>query len=147
MASDCNRKRARPTKESLQHLLHIGGISTVGLAELLRTIRESDAPSVLEASRYSLRASADASFEAMRLSFELPLVDGGTFTWEVIDPLRMLAKAVELRPAFRALVSDAVRRSRPSLESPWHLAIGFDAFAPGHRVISLAHHRHPGGSN
>ena len=131
MASDGKRKRARSTRESLQRMLHTGGISIVGLADLLKTLREGDCPDVLNASRFALRTARHSLFEDVQLAFELPLVGGGTFCWEMIDPLKMLMRAVELRGDFRALVGATFRRSPPSAESPWHLVIGFDAFVPG----------------
>ncbi len=70
-------------------------------------------------------------FEEMRLALDLPMVGGGSFSWELVDPLKLLTRAIELRPGFRSLFTEAAQRSPPSAQHPWRLVIGFDGFTPG----------------
>ncbi len=130
-----NRKRPRVGADSLQRVLHLGGTSVVGLHELLQSLRSVD-PAVLDVKHWELRAARDSLFNGLRLVLEMPLASGdGTFAWELADPLLLLPRAVECRSDIRMLFAAAVRRSLPTAERPWRLAIGFDAFTPGMSLI------------
>jgi len=63
-------------------------------------------------------------------------VDGSHIDWEFADPNRLLAEAVDHSPGLAAMVSDAVRRSPPSMAHPWSLIVGFDEFVPGNKLQS-----------
>jgi hypothetical protein len=130
-----SRKRSRVGADSLQRVLHVGGASVAGLHELLQTLRSED-PAVLEAKHWELRGARDSLFKGLRLAFEMPLASGeGSFTWELVDPLLLLPRVVESRSDIRQLFAAAVRRSPPSPDRPWRLAVGFDAFTPGMSLI------------
>ena len=107
-------KRRKVSSSAIQHLLHTGGISILGLTALLKKIKEADedVASVLDATRVHMTKGPD-------------------WRWELIDPLKLIAKAIELSLTFGTLVANAVQRSPPSAERPWRLVLGFDGFTPG----------------
>jgi hypothetical protein len=70
----------------------------------------------------------------MRCIENVLCVDGSHLDWEFADPNRLLAEAVDHSPGLAAMVSDAVRRSPPSMARPWSLIVGFDEFVPGNKL-------------
>lgn len=129
-----DRKRRRMTDDdvaALRRILHTGGVSLAGLADLLKSIREAD----IEGSP-GLHAVRDANlreFQELRVAIDMPMEGGGSFHWELLDPNKLLARAVEQSPMLAALYADAMERCPPSPERPWHLVVGFDEFEPGIR--------------
>ncbi len=124
-------KRPKPSAATLRRLLYVGDSSMTSLLTLMKVLRE-EGPDVLEARRWRLRQARDDMFNELMLSWDIPLSSGdGTFTWQLVDPLLLLSRAVREQPNFRRLFSAAARRSPPSRAHPWRLAIGFDAFVPG----------------
>ena len=115
----------------MQHLLHTGGISIAGLTELLQKIKKEGAESVLDASRADMLKARSELYDQVKLGIDVHMTEGPDWRWELIDPLKLLPKAIELAPAFRTLFGNAVRRSPPSAQNPWRLVIGFDGFTPG----------------
>jgi hypothetical protein len=70
----------------------------------------------------------------LRCIEHVPCVDGSHIDWEFADPNRLLAEAVDHSPGLAAMISDAVRRSPPSMARPWSLIVGFDEFVPGNKL-------------
>ena len=90
----------------LQYLLHVGGISKVGLRKLLKTFGED---------RFGLESldldSANAAFfESVKHVEDVPLKDGGVFSWEMCHPNLLIASMVRECP--RATRFGMERRSR-----------------------------------
>ena len=118
-------KRRRLSRDTLRSLLHTGGVSIKGLAEILKKLQSA------EQGDFALRSARNEIFAELALRFDLPLLDGSVFTWELVDPLKLLVRALEARSDLRALFGAAMRRSPPSAQRPWRLVLGFDAFTPG----------------
>lgn len=118
-ASDC---------ASLQRILHSGGISQSGLATLLQRLRENP---VECDSLYAVRKANLADFVAISRATVLPLTSGSEWTWEYLDPNKLLCLALDRSVQLRNLFTSAMERKPPTPESPWKLVIGFDAFIPG----------------
>jgi hypothetical protein len=78
----------------LQSLLHIGGLSNMGLCDLLKAIRKL--PSLPEASRHQINEVHAARFTTVRHVEPMPLVDsdGETYAWELCEPNLMLASVL-----------------------------------------------------
>jgi hypothetical protein len=70
----------------------------------------------------------------LRCIEHVPCVDGSFIDWEFADPNRLFAEAVEHCPGLAAMISDAIRRSPPSMACPWSLIVGFDEFVPGNKL-------------
>ena len=68
-----------------------GSISNDGLQSLLTQLRQH--PELLSATRNELTDGFHAKFNDVKTSIEMPLLDGGTFVWELCDPGLLLAKA------------------------------------------------------
>ena len=126
-------KRRKVSSSAIQHLLHTGGISILGLSALLKKIKEADedVASVLDATRYDMRKASAELYDQVKLEIDIHMTEGPDWRWELIDPLKLIAKAIELSLPFRTLVANAVQRSPPSAERPWRLVLGFDGFTPG----------------
>lgn len=124
-------KRKRLSHDALQRMVHTGGISVVGLAALFKKIKAENVADVPDTTRSDMRAARQLLYDEVRLEFDLHLANGGNFRWELLCPLKLLAKAIQLSPDFRKLFGAAVRRSPPSAQHPWRLAIGYDGFTPG----------------
>ena len=65
---------------------------------------------------------------------DLPLLNGGTFTWTYIDPLKLMSAVVQECPGVRAAYTEAARRSPPGPGTPWRMIVGFDEFMPGNKL-------------
>jgi hypothetical protein len=122
-----NSKRARHAR-SLEQVLHVGGVSTSGLADLLSKARSLD---LERASRWALREADDVAFSQVRAVVEVPLTDGGSFLWEFADPISLLELAVVNNRRVSALFAEGLRRRPPTVDNPWRLVIAHDAFIPG----------------
>ncbi len=126
-----DRKRRRVTDDELaiiRRVLHTGGITASGLHELLEALRGTD---LQNAGVHSIRLANTEDFLNVRLACQLPLRDGGSWCWELADPIKLLQVAIARSAFLRGLFSAAVRRSRPSPSTPWRLVVGFDEFMPG----------------
>ena len=129
MASGSRKRQRESTLSSLQELVHCGGISRIGLVELVGKLRSLNIDlGVVKLE--SLRTAEGSLFRELCLSVEVEK-NGGSFTWEYIDPNKLLVRAVADNSVYGALFADAVARSPPSLERPWRLVIGFDEYTPG----------------
>jgi len=90
------RKRARRPTEAqdvLEGFCRTGSISNEGLQSLLKQLRQH--PELLTATRNELTDGFHAKFDDVKTSIEMPLLDGGTFVWELCDPGLLLAKAYQ----------------------------------------------------
>lgn len=124
---DAKRRRV----QRLQSLLHTGGISEKGLRHLLKKAGEEPLPS---ASRYELQRANAAIFQEVKHVEEMPLVDGGSWQWELAHPCKVLQWAVDNHPALNDLYADAIARYPCSPEQPWHIVLGFDEYIPGNKL-------------
>ena len=130
MAGDLKRRRtaAASTADSLGQLLHIGGVSTSGLAKILDRLQHMDLANV---SDWQLRQANFTVFNKLAHTIKMDANGGGAFDWELLHPNKLLAEMVSENDAFRHHMSEAFRRRPPSVDCPWRLIIGFDEFTPG----------------
>lgn len=136
MASDRKRQKVSGGGTNpLSQLLHVGGVSTTGLAKLLDKLRGLDLKE-LSATDWQLREANLQSYRKVQHTEAMPLTSGGVFDWELLHPNLLLAEIVEQCSAFRSHVSEAFRRCPPTSTRPWTLVIGFDEFSPGVRVCA-----------
>ena len=73
-------------------------------------------------------------FDAIRVTEEMPLTDGGSFTWVYTDPCGALEQLVQQAPAVTSAYLQAKRKSPPSVHHPWHLVVAWDEFCPGNKL-------------
>ena len=73
-------------------------------------------------------------FDAIRVTEEMPLTDGGSFTWVYTDPCGALEQLVQEAPAVTSAYLQAKRKSPPSVHRPWHLVVAWDEFCPGNKL-------------
>ena len=131
MAGDRKRRKVDGGgTDSLAQLLHVGGVSTVGLSQLLEKLRGVDL-SELAATRYQLREANLQCYRKLQHTEAMPLTSGGAFDWELLHPNLLLAEMVGQPSEFQSHVVEAFRRRPPSPTIPWTLVIGFDEFTPG----------------
>lgn len=127
---DCIRR----TAADLRSLLHVGGVSIAGLSKLLPT--RAGLPSGVP-SESSLRSQNLEAFNTMHKVLKLPLVDGGTFDWEVVDVSKALPAYVANSPQLREMYAAALQMHPPLLSRPWSAVVAFDEFAPGNKLQAL----------
>jgi hypothetical protein len=121
--------------ESLQRILHSGGISQSGLASLLKTLRQNP---VECDTVHAIRRANMADFIAISRATRLPLTSGREWAWEYLDPNKLLSLALDRSVELNRLFASAMESKPPTMGSPWKLVIGFDAFIPGFRMCRLA---------
>jgi hypothetical protein len=80
------------------------------------------------------RGNFDERFEKVRHVEDVPLVSGGSFSWEFADPGKLLSSALDESPGLRQVFSDAAERCPPTISTPWSLLVGFDEFVPGNKL-------------
>jgi len=124
-----DRKRQRTASKSLRSVLHTGGISLKGLAEVLDKLRGIDAA---DCTMHSVRLANEEDFSSVKQVITLTLIDGGTWDWELANPSLLLQLAVTKSPWLQAVFAQA---RKPTLSEPWRIVIGFDEFTPGFRVV------------
>jgi hypothetical protein len=134
------RTRNDPAGNALLQLLHRGGISSSGLAALLRSLKDSLGEADVDlgdlaASRSSLQRVAESAIEAFFVQEQIPLKTGGdSFCWEYLDPAKLITDAVASSPVLKSLFATAVARHPPSHARPWSVIVGFDEFVPGNKL-------------
>ncbi len=138
-------KRGRLRGEAVRRILHVGGSSMAGLLELLAKLREQG-PEIIGTTRWHLLQAREAIFGELSMTIQVPLAEGGgSFAWELLDPLKLLPRLIRERSDLRALFTAAIRRSPPSIARPWHLIVGFDAFTPGSLTMIISRLPHASG--
>ncbi len=127
--------------KNLRKLLHCGGVTMTGLAELLGSLRSNPVGDVTGTVWY-LREANRAEFNVLRRTIVLPRAGGGTVNWELADPNKLLARAIDISPSLSSLYAAALQTFPCRQERPWRLVIGFDEFMPGWVVLWTLHKRH-----
>lgn len=128
------RSRLSLDSQKLQQLLHKGGISMNGLADLVAALREDDLSR--EHVRKKMADANRSKFEEIRHSVELPLAEGGSWVWHFLDPAKLLASLIAESASLQRLYTQAWRRSPPSPENPWSLVVAYDEFVPGNKLAT-----------
>ena len=119
---------------NLTSILHTGSISTTGLTELVRRLRDQniDLGSI---GRWSLRDANYDLLDRYGVVDTLPLVEGADgFKWTYLAPAAWLAALVGKSSALESLFAAALAKAPCSIHRPWSLIIGFDEFAPGNKL-------------
>ena len=106
-------KRARTVRpESFDDVLHMGSISTSGLAKLTTSLNISDTAG--ERMRALPRDANSSNFGAVQHVTHLPTVDGTPFDLDIADPCVLMTALITASPTIREIYADAARRSQPS---------------------------------
>ena len=113
-----------PDNDTLQSLLHEGGVSKSALARMLNKLEGV-------ASLTRIKAEDKKLFEKVRHVEACPRIDGGVFNWEFCNPGLQMVLLIEGRPKLRRLYERAVA-TRGSSE-PWTLIVAFDEYVPGNK--------------
>jgi hypothetical protein len=128
------REAKRRRTESLQELLHVGGISEMGLQRLMRRIGRVGLES-LDVSRRQLIDANAVVWNAHRVVDLMPLASGeGDWSWEYLSPNGWMSALVDRSPALQRMFSAALARSPCTEQRPWSLILGFDEFTPGNKL-------------
>ena len=128
------REAKRRRTENLQELLHVGGISEVGLQRLMRRIGTVGLES-LDVSRRQLIEANAVVWNGHRVVDLMPLADGGgDWSWEYLSPNSWMSALVGRSPALQQAFSEALARYPCTEQRPWSLILGFDEFTPGNKL-------------
>ena len=123
---EADRKRSR--RLALQDLLHVGGVSISGLANLLSRVGPDKSCST------SLRDVNLDRFRALHTVLHVPLHSGELFAWEIVDLSKALPAYLAHSAGLRQLYAEAAARSPPTLARPWSAVVAFDEFVPGNKL-------------
>ena len=124
-------KRCR--EDSIQQLLHRGGISLMGLQSILKTLREQ--PDAGGPTRKTLAAVNHAALKNIVREFYMESLSGDQpVHMTMAEPSKLLAMVVAESPALQDLYAAAWRRSPARPDRPWSLVLGFDEFVPGNKL-------------
>ena len=115
-----------PDDDTLQSLLHGGGVSKIALAKLLSKLEGV-------AGHRRLKAEDAKLFAKVRHVEACPTIDGGVFNWEFCNPGLQMVLFIEGRPKLRRLYERVVA-TRGSSE-PWNLIVAFDEYVPGNKYV------------
>lgn len=117
-------------------LLHVGGVSNRGLAEILKELRQHAKDCSLDGvGQWAVESEYHAKFDSLCHHVDMPLKGGlDSWRWSFVDPNKLLSHIVEASTLLTDLFSSAARRCPPSPQKPWSLVIGFDEFAPGNKL-------------
>lgn len=132
MASSSKRRRVAAGTVGtnvISQLLHVGAVSTSGLAEILKRLEGSDlsqAPTIK-----ALAAANEKEYMRMRQIERVVLSSGKEFDWEFLHPSVLLSTMVEQCSTFRTHIAAAMATKPPSHREPWSLVLAFDEYAPG----------------
>lgn len=123
---EADRKRSR--RLALQDLLHVGGVSVSGLANILSRVGPDKSCINL------LRDVNLDRFRALHTVLHVTLRDGELFAWEIIDLSKALPAYLAHSAGLRQLYAEAAARSPPTLARPWSAVVAFDEFVPGNKL-------------
>ena len=123
---------------SLEGLLHRGGISAAGLAEVLAAIGSIAGGE--SAVRAAICAANRAKYDDVRHCFDVPLIGGGQKRWAILDPSKLLDMMLTESEGLQTIYANALGRFPSTPESPWRLVVAFDEFTPGNK-LSADHSR------
>lgn len=112
----------------IQRLMHIGSTSTRSLQKIIKELL-GNAPSAAD-----LWRTSQALFSECQHAIELECTDGGTFTWKLAHPSKLLALVISRSPALQAMYLSALAKKPCSMERPWSLVVGFDECSPGNKL-------------
>ena len=96
-------------RRKLAKLVGLKGVTATALSAIMKTTREED---IAPLSRWQIGDFIKKEFERVRCTIELPLEGGGTFPWEVCRADLLAKYFVEVSPAFKAALSEAVMSAR-----------------------------------
>ena len=129
------KKRARSSavddrlefQRKYQDAISISGLSSQTLSKVLETLD-------FTATRYEQVKIRDSRFDACVVSEEFPLIDGGTFTLEYLEPSLMMQQVFDECPHVAAQYASALVSTQCSQAKRWNLIIGYDEFVPGDKL-------------
>ncbi len=116
-------------RQRLQELIGLGGVSDAALTEILEHIRRQ--PVEARIFRKDCSKTARGSIQDLLQSIDLPLKSGGVFSWQFLNPQRLLRKCVDQNSELAAAFKDALRKHPNNFETPWSLTLYFDELTPG----------------
>jgi hypothetical protein len=121
-------KRPKPSLETTQGLLNIGGISRDGLSDLLKRLHA--APTLPGSSLKELDAAYHDRFLKVRAEIPIELTDGEIFKWEFADPALLLQLVLESSP----LLAAQYTRTLQGHPAAWGIIFAWDEFTPGNKL-------------
>jgi hypothetical protein len=120
---------AAAKRRRLQDLIGIGGVSDNALTDILGKLRQT--PIEGPVCRQACNRAAQDSIRDSVESDDLPLVDGGSFSWKYLSPQRLLRKYIDRSPALASEFRQALRTHPNTCETPWSMILYFDEVTPG----------------
>jgi hypothetical protein len=117
----------------LPNLLHQGGVSMTGLASLIATLQGTDT-SGSQWDRVGLGQVNRDIFNRIKCVDVVRLLSGDPWSWEYIEPSKLLNVLLPESVGLQALYDGAWARSPATPQTPWSLLVAFDEFTPGNKL-------------
>jgi hypothetical protein len=119
----------------LPSLLHQGGVSMQGLASLIATLQGTDT-SGSQWDRKGLGQANREMFDRTKCVDVVRMLSGDLWSWEYIDPCKLLTVLLTESVGLQALYDGAWARSPATPQAPWSLLVAFDEFSPGNKLAT-----------
>jgi hypothetical protein len=131
--SAMDAKRRRIDTSVLQELVHTGGVSQCSLAAILKTLHEKE---LLEAevNTQELQRASAKKYSHLLCEEPLRMKNGTTWQWKIADASLLVSEFVSTVPNMSAVWNSAYEKAPFSTESPWHIILAYDEYAPGNKL-------------
>ena len=113
----------------LQALINTGGVSRVGLRDLLR--RLENRPDLLAGSASHVLDASEARWHLVQQREALPTTDGRQFIWEFCNPNLLMAMLINESPALQEVYAALANEMR---DDPCSWVLVFDEYVPGSKM-------------
>jgi hypothetical protein len=120
-------KRARVC--DMAQLLHTGHVSNSGLVEIMKKMQQLE-----HLPEKNLKSIVDVAHKQLlkELTYteSLPLTNGGTFVWHIVETGLLLQKMLDTSSCLRAIYENALRLN----PNQWRCVLCFDEYTPGNKL-------------
>ena len=113
----------------LQALINAGGVSRIGLRDLLRRLERR--PDLLAGSAGRLYDASESRWHLVKQTEALPTTDGRQFIWEFCNPNLLMAMLINESPALQEVYAAIANKMR---DDPCSLVLAFDEYVPGSKM-------------
>ncbi len=108
----------------------MGNVSNAGLLEVIKRLRDAD--DLPQKNLRGIQNSAFKSyFEDLTYVEEMPLIDGGTFSWPIRETGLFLQRLLAESPVLQQMYSEAFEKHH---QKPWQLVVAWDEITPGNKL-------------
>ena len=131
-------ERVTTKRRRLSSLAGTKYVTDSALSAILQKLSSGDVPvDELGHSRWSISRAVQADVSiptaqgSLLSTIDLPMKDGSTFKWDVVDPAALLCWLCQMSSAFQAAFSNIHERCPSNHKRPWSIIVYLDEATPG----------------